>query len=215
VIHPKGPGTDNIIPRDLFVNTIDSKNLNNLPNMTAYEKQKELLAKIPKEWSSDLSGNDISDLKVLLNKNTSDFAINDWDIGKTLLIKHRIITTTETPINILPRRQPIHLENKIRDLIENLEKTGIIEKCNSPWNNPLLCVLKKDKKSIRLCLDFRKLNAVSIRPTYPIPNVTELMDNLLGSEIFSILDIKSAFLQIELTSDSKDKTAFSNTKRAI
>jgi len=191
---------DNMITRDFFVNNIGTKNLHKLAEMTEAEKQNELWKRLPHIWNDHLTACQINNLNRLINKNICAFAINEWDLGKTHLLKHNIITTTETPINIRPRRQPFHLEKKITLLIENMEKIGIIEKCSSPWNNPILCVLKKDKVNIRMCLDFRKLNAVSIRPTYPIPNVTELMDNLLGSEFFSVLDIKSAFLQIELYS---------------
>ena len=81
------------------------------------------------------------------------FMSNKWDIGRTDILKHRILTNCD-PIIIEPRRQHLHYENKILDIIKNLEKNDIIKKCESPWNSPIVCVAKKERNEIRMCLDF-------------------------------------------------------------
>ena len=124
------------------------------------------------------------------------------------LLKHKIITKGN-PILMKPRRQPANLEDKIEDLIKNLEDNKIIKRCDSPRNTPMVCVWKKDKQGIRLCLDFRQLNKVTERPAYPMPNIEEILDSLNGARVFSTIDLGNAYYQVELDEDSKLKTAFS------
>jgi len=90
-----------------------------------------------------------------------------------------------------------------------LYNNGIIKNCNSQWNTPLICVYKKESKDIRLCLDFRKLYQITTRQAFPMPNVEELLDRLGGSVWFSIVNLGSAYYQVELEESSQDKTAFS------
>ena len=146
----------------------------------------------------------------IIKKNENVFMANKWDIGCTQLVKHRIETRGK-PINIKPRRLPVNLEGKIDEAIQNLYENNIIKKCNSPWNTPLICVWKKEKDEIRLCLDFRQLNLVTERQAYPMPNITELLDKLKGARYFSSIDLGNAYYQVELDEDSKEKTAFSTT----
>jgi len=133
---------------------------------------------------------------------------NKWDIGKKNILKHRIMTNCK-PITIPMRRQPIHYEEKILDIITNLESNGIISKCESPWNSPIVCVNKKNSDDIRMCLDFRILNTNTIRPAFPLPNVNEMLDSLHGAKYFSSIDLGNAYYQVELEEESKEKTAFS------
>ncbi|MGL5731921.1 MAG: reverse transcriptase family protein, partial [Bacteroidales bacterium] len=147
-------------------------------------------------------------LTAIIQKNEDVFMADKWDIGCTHLMKHRIITKGG-PINIKPYRQPMNLEEKIEKAIKNLYDNGIIRKCNSQWNTPLICVWKKEKKDIRLCLDFRQLNAITERQAFPMPNVDEMLDALEGTQYFSSIDLGNAYYQMELSEDSQEKTAFS------
>ena len=137
---------------------------------------------------------------------------NKWDVGKTNLTKHQIITKG-FPKKINPRRQPVHFQQKINESIDEMLKNNIIEECESPWNSSIVCVKKKDSNDIRICLDFRKLNEVTERPIFPIPNVDEILDSFGGSRYFSTLDLGNAYYQIELEESSKKKTAFSTRDR--
>ena len=86
-----------------------------------------------------------NNLYKVIERNKSAFMANKWDIGKTSLLKHTI-ETVEGPILLKPRRQPVHLEDKIEEAIKNLKCNGIIRSCESSWNTPLVCVWKKEKK---------------------------------------------------------------------
>ena len=147
-----------------------------------------------------------------VNKIVKDFEIifmkHKWDVGKTNLLKHEIMTNSK-PIASNPRRQPYHLLDKIDGHIKEMELNGIISRCDSPWNSPLVCVKKQGTDDIRLCLDYRELNAVTERPIFPIPNTEEMMDILNGTKYFSTIDLGNAYYQVELDEKSKMKTAFS------
>ena len=113
---------------------------------------------------------------------------NKWDIGKTSLLKHTILPNEE-PVLIKPYRQPVNLESKIDEAIKNLEENGIIRRCNSAWKAPLVCIWKKEKKDIRLCLDFRALNKVTERKAFTMPNLEDMLDTLNESKYFSFIDL--------------------------
>ena len=86
-------------------------------------------------------------------------------------------------------------------------KQGIIEPSTSSWSSPVVLVEKKDG-SPRFCVDFRKLDNVTVKDAYPLPNAEELIDELSRSRWFSTLDLASGYWQVELDSIDREKTAF-------
>ena len=174
----------------------------NLEDTTREEKHQEIMKYLKIQRNSKL--------EKIVEENNEIFMLSKFDIGCTEILEHQI-NTTGKPIMQNPRRQPIHLENKVDELIEKLEEAGIIEKCQSQWNTPMVITQKKDG-DIRMCLDFRKLNDISTKPSFPIPHVQSLLDALTGSKIFSTLDLGNAFYQVKLTRDSREKTAFSTRR---
>jgi len=149
-----------------------------------------------------------NELMELLTKYRSIFMADKWDIGKTSLTKHKIETHGE-PVLVKPYRQPKHFEEKLDDIIKHFAENDIIEKCSSPWNFPLVCVWKKEKQDIRVCVDFRQLNKITVRPAFPMPNVDDMLNTLNGAKYFSTIDLGNAYHQVELEDESKIKTAFS------
>jgi hypothetical protein len=117
------------------------------------------------------------------------------------------------PINTRPYRLPESQKEEVDRQVKQLREDGIIVKSDSPWNSPLLVVPKKlgpdGKRKWRLVVDFRKLNEKTIGNAYPLPEITEILDQLGQSKYFSCLDMVMGYHQIELAPGEGPKTAFS------
>jgi hypothetical protein len=112
------------------------------------------------------------------------------------------------PISKRPYRMPpVELAELKKQLQELLDK-GFIRPSTSPWGCPALFVKKKDE-SLRLCVDYRLLNAVTIKNKYPLPRIDVLFDQLVGAKVFSKIDIRSGYHQIKIRTSDIPKTAFS------
>ncbi|CAB3254099.1 unnamed protein product [Arctia plantaginis] len=137
-----------------------------------------------------------------------ELAATDSKLGFTTLEEHVIDTGDSSPIKQKFYPIPFHHRDYVRREIENMERLGIVEKSNSPWNSPILLVPKANGE-LRLCLDSRKLNSVTKIDSYPMPRVEEILDSLNNAKFISSLDLKSAFFQIGLEQSSREKTCFS------
>lgn len=118
-----------------------------------------------------------------------------------------INTGNSQPIQISRYRLGKPIEDKAEEEIKKLLKNGIIRKSSSPWCSPIVVVPKKDNK-VRLCVDYRALNKVTLKDSYPLPRIDDILDSLRGSEIFSTLDATSGFYQIPVCQRDIPKTAF-------
>jgi hypothetical protein len=85
---------------------------------------------------------------------------------------------------------------------------GFIHPSSSPWGCPALFIPKKDKE-LRLCVDYRPLNAVTIKNKYPLPRIDILFDQLAGAQMFFKIDLRSGYHQIRIHDEDISKTAFS------
>ena len=107
------------------------------------------------------------------------------------------------------RRIPFNLRGKIRDKTTELLNLGIVEPVEGPvpWVNPVVIVLKNNGET-RLCVDTRQANQAIMRSRYPIPTVDEVLHTMNGSKVFSKLDLKWGYHQLELGSESREITNF-------
>lgn len=172
------------------------------------QKIKENALNIPIDFGdSPLSPEWKKRITSLLNSMTDVFALHDLDYGHTDKVKHHIKLSDETPFKHRPR--PIHPQDvdAVRRHLQELLEAGIIRESESPFSSPIVVVRKKDN-SVRLCIDFRKLNSQTIKDAYALPNLEETFSVLTGSRWFSVLDLKSGYYQIEMEEADKQKTAF-------
>lgn len=91
--------------------------------------------------------------------------------------------------------------------LQELLDAGIVRRSTSPWGFPVVLVPKKDGSS-RLCVDYRRLNAVTQKDAYPFPSVDDIVSNLGGARYFSTLDASKGYLQVEMRRGDECKTAF-------
>ena len=115
------------------------------------------------------------------------------------------------PVAVPPRTIPYHLQTRVADSIDNMIKDGVIEEHPSnepaPWVSCAVVVPKPDG-SLRITLDARNVNKALVSTNYPIPKQDDIKAKLSGSKIFSKLDFKSAFWQLELDPESRHLTVF-------
>src|SRR6185312_14707078 len=111
------------------------------------------------------------------------------------------------PVRSHPYRVPVHLQAAMKDLIENMLKNGIIRKSASPWASPVVLATKPDG-SFRFCVDYTKLNALTMKETFPLPNLEEHLDRLVSGKIFSVMDLPSGFWQVPVAEKDVEKLAF-------
>src|SRR6185312_13690730 len=97
--------------------------------------------------------------------------------------------------------------NELKKQLTDLLSKGFIKPSTSPYGAPVLFVHKKDG-TLRLCVDYRALNKVTIKNRYPLPRIEELMDRLVGSKYFSKIDLYSGYHQIRIKEEDIPKTAF-------
>ena len=143
----------------------------------------------------------------LLLKHASIFAV-DGSFGRTSLLEHHIETTPGPPIRCKSRPFNPVLEDNLRTQLEEWLKHDVIEPSTSPWSFPLVPIPKKNGK-MRWCVDYRRLNARTVKDAFPLPNIEDTLSRLAHSKIFSAIDGSGAFHVVAIAKGDKEKTAFS------
>ncbi|EOY00066.1 Retrotransposon protein [Theobroma cacao] len=122
----------------------------------------------------------------------------------------------EFPIDLLPGTAPISIPpykmapaelKELKAQLQVLVDKGFIRPSISPWGAPVLFVKKKDG-TLRLCIDYRQLNRVTIKNKYPLPRIDDLFDQLRGAMVFSKIDLRSGYYQLRIKEQDVPKTAF-------
>jgi hypothetical protein len=143
-----------------------------------------------------------------IKRRFSDIFASEINQSRLCTIKrHAINTGDRQPICQRGHRVQIHLEKQVDEEIARMKKHGIIQESKSPWRSSLVVVPKENGK-IRLCVDYRALNEITIKNTYPLPRIDEIIDSLSKAEYFSIMDATAGYHQIALEEEDKKKTAF-------
>ena len=143
----------------------------------------------------------------LIYENQSVFPLYDGDLGFCDRLKHSIPTTTNKLVYLPHRQIPIQLQSEVKKCLDAWLKAGIIWPLKSPYASQVVIVRKKTGK-IRLCVDFRKLNAISIRYSFPLSRIEEALQAVQAAMWFTSFDLAQGYLQMAMEEEDMKKTAF-------
>lgn len=122
-------------------------------------------------------------------------------------VEHHIKTGAHEPISNHPYRLSPKMKILLKHEIDNMLQKGIIDEIESPWAFPVVLIPKKDG-TVRLCVDYRRLNAITTTDTYPLPRIDDLLHSAKTTPFMSTLDLRSVYWQIKIAEEDKIKTAF-------
>lgn len=145
--------------------------------------------------------------KALLHQHSGIFSRGEGDLGCTTLVEHQIPLTDDIPIRQRYRRLPPSQYEQVKAHIQQLLEAGIVKPSCSPYSSPIVIVQKKGG-DMRLCVDYRLLNAKTRKDAYPLPRIEESLDALTGAKWFSTLDLASGYNQVPVAEADRAKTAF-------
>ena len=138
---------------------------------------------------------------------TEVFLLFDGDFGFCIILKHSIPTTTDKPVYLPHRQIPVQLQYEVRKCLENWLKQGIIRPSKSPYTSQVVIVLKKTGE-ICLCVNFRRLKAISIHDSFPLPRVEEALQAVQATVWFSSFNLAQGYLQMAMEEEDILKTRF-------
>ncbi len=147
-------------------------------------------------------------VKALLMKHQKVFAQPGKPLGQTDVVVHEIDVEGAKPIKQAPRRMAFSQYEVADKEIKKMIEDGIIEPAGGPWSSPAVLVRKKCG-DIRFCIDYRLLNSVTKKDSFPSPNLSECLDALEGCDVFAVMDLKTGYWQVKMKEQDKEKTAFS------
>ena len=155
----------------------------------------------------ECSASERRQLRQLLEEFSDILTNDDMDVGRTDRVKHHIPLVDETPVVQPYRRIPPSQLGEVKQHLQELLEKDIIRPSTSPYASPIVLVRKKNG-SLRMCVDFRRLNSKTRRDAFPLPRIDESLDALQGARFFSTMDLASGYHQVEVEEEDKPKTAF-------
>jgi len=193
---------------NLIKDEMDTEPVNNVSSVSENVKPWKP-SKVIKFENTNLNKEQIQKVKDLIDKYWICFSRNDEDIG-TVEDKyglHDVVLNDDKPIKQKPYVIPQAKETVVKDCVEKMLKMNIIEPSNSNWASPIVLVKKPDG-SERFCVDYRKLNNVTLKDSFPMPNIENRLNKLHGSKFFKSFDCTSGYWQIKLSDKAKQITSF-------
>lgn len=135
------------------------------------------------------------------------FAKDDFDLGNFTAIEHSIDTKDAKPVKQRMQRTPACFVEEEEAHLKKMLDAGVIQESVSEWASSPVLIRKRDG-SVRWCIDYRALNDVTVKDTFPLPLIEDCLDTLAGNIWFSKLDANSAYWQVRVKKDDQKKTAF-------
>jgi len=143
----------------------------------------------------------------ILKDHIDVFSRSEYDLGRTEIITHHIDTGDARPVRQPLRRFPPAHREAISTHVDNMVSQGIVESAASPWASNIVLVKKRDG-SLRCCIDYRQLNAVTRKDAYPLPRIDACLDSMSSAAWFSTFDLRQSYHQVLIEPKDRDKTTF-------
>jgi len=161
------------------------------------------------QWSTALPTifHSISSWQQLVCEYADIFSRHDFDLGHCDILPHRIDTGNARPFKEQLRPHPIAHLDFIDEQMEQMLQAGVVEPSASPWSSNVV-LAKKSDGSLRFCVDYRTLNDLTYKDSFPIPRIDTCLDALGDSVYFSTMDLRSGFWQVAIDPRDAVKTAF-------
>jgi transposase InsO family protein len=197
----------NVSERPLVINKDATATRGEVCEQEEVEREVNQEEIMTEEVVTDLIGEEKNQLVVLINDYKDLVARNMRQIGCTNKMKMKIELTSNAPIYYRPYRLSHSERNQVKEVVDELMRSDIVEDSSSPFASPVLLV-KKKTGDVRLCIDYRAVNKVTVKDHYPIPLIDDQIDRMNDKIYFTSLDLRSGYYQVELDADSRNKTAF-------
>ena len=183
------------------------RGVTSLTSEIAAPKRQEQLGQILDQALSHLPSDQMTAIRSLVLDMHHAFALGDSERGETMLTEFNIETGEATPRRQPARRIPYAVRDEVERQLRAMQDAQVIQPSSSPWASPIVLVRKKDG-SMRFCVDYRGLNAVTKKDTFPLPRIDDLLDQLGRAQYFTTLDLAAGYWQIPMAPEAQEKTAF-------
>ena len=140
------------------------------------------------EYESHITSTQKHMARVMLQEERETFAESKDDIGTTDVLSHGMRMVSSETSKLGPRRLPLSQYEVVKEELARMTRLGVIEPSSSSWASPIVLVKKKDG-STRFCVDYRRVNNLTIKDSYPLPRIDDTINALRGSKWFSTLDL--------------------------
>ena len=204
--------TDVLVRKNVKFGTFDSATIDKRTKLAKrLNWPREKIVKVFRLDESQILKNDKTKMDIvvsMLDEFGTLFSEDKENYGNSSLVRHTIDTGDAKPIKQRVRPLNEDLKAKLDKQIDSWLKKDIIEESNSPWSSRLVPVNKKNTTDIRWCVDYRQLNNITVKDTFPLPNIEESLTKMANCNVFSALDGTGAYHAVHIDEADREKTAF-------
>ena len=191
------------------IDTISADKAKPQPTLTEAERQDLLLNKLDLSGLEAWPAEEAEKAHGLLCEYHDNFLLEKHDMGHTKATKHKIILKDP---DTLPFKEHFHQIpppqlHEVREHLKLMLDAGVVQLSNNPWCNAAVLVRKKDG-SLCFCINFRRLNALTVKDSHPLPRICETLESLARAAHYSTFDLNLGFWQVPMDDTSKQYTAF-------
>ena len=199
--------TANAIPKVTHI--LPAGNPHEPSTLTEAERQELLLEKLDLTGLEAWPKEQAEKARSLLKEYHDIFSLEKHDTGHTKAAKHKIVLKdpdTSPFKERFYRIPPLQLD-EVRAHLKMMLDAGVIRPSNGPWCNAVVLVRKKGG-SLHFCINFRRLNSLTVKDSHPLPRICETLESLAGAAHYTTIDMNSGFWQVPMDEESKQYTAF-------